>query len=208
MEIISFAFESPLVSSLEKKRFLPQKNDSLYIIIFFSHREENNLQHGRDFFFWPFYSRKCLNKGIKYPRIVWWYRQEINSHLVPMTVFTLIRDFTNIDYSYITNIANYRIIMGISCELFHTRGSWWPFTRVWGTVSLLRSPRFFHSILVDLNNTVVRIVSFHPISNSSIALSKLLRTVPCAPITTGITFTYIFQSFLSSLARSKYLSLF
>ena len=51
-------------------------------------------------------------------------------------------------------------------------------------------------------------VSIHPlISNSSIPLSKLLGIVPNAPITIGITVTFMFHRFLISLGRSKYLSL-
>ena len=49
----------------------------------------------------------------------------------------------------------------------------------------------------------------HPlISNSSSPLINLLGTVPSAPITTDITVTHIFYRHLSSIGRSKYLSLF
>ena len=126
---------------------------------------------------------------------------------------------------------------------FHTSVSWWSFTGVWVTASLLRSPgffwvvificEFFHtnnswwlfievsdikssqesrtllSIPANLNNVAVWMVSILPlISNSSSLSSKLLGTVPRAPTTIGITFTLIFQSFFSSLARSRYLSIF
>ena len=65
------------------------------------------------------------------------------------------------------------------------------------------------SILVDLNNASVRIVSILLlISNSSKLLSKLIGIVPTALTTIGITVNVIFHSFLSSLARSWYLSLF
>ena len=81
-----------------------------------------------------------------------------------------------------------------------------PFTRVWVTISL---PRTLLSILTDLNNTAVWIVSIRPpISNSSRLLSKSLETVPSAPITTDITVTLMFHNYLSSLARSKYLTRF
>ena len=46
------------------------------------------------------------------------------------------------------------------------------------------------------------------ISNSSRPLSKPLRNVLSAPTTVGITVTIIFHSFLSSLAKSKYLFIF
>ena len=58
------------------------------------------------------------------------------------------------------------------------------------------------SILTDLNNAVVWLVSaFHLISKSSNPLSKPLGTILSAPIT-------VIVIFYSSLARSKYLSLF
>ena len=47
-----------------------------------------------------------------------------------------------------------------------------------------------------------------PISKSSSFLSKPLGTVPSALITNGIIVIFMFNSFLSSQARSKYLSLF
>ena len=75
--------------------------------------------------------------------------------------------------------------------------------------SLLWSLGLFFSILGDLNNTVVRMISMHPpISNSSSSFSKLFETVRCAPIIIGITVTLKFYIFLSSRARSKYSSLF
>ena len=50
--------------------------------------------------------------------------------------------------------------------------------------------------------------TYLPISHSSSFLSKPLRTVPITPITIGITVTLMFNSFLSYLVRSKYLSIF
>ena len=66
------------------------------------------------------------------------------------------------------------------------------------------------SILADLSNSLVRMVSACPLlCNSSNPLSKYLGTVPSASIMIGITVTPMFGSFFfSSLARSKYLSLF
>ena len=46
------------------------------------------------------------------------------------------------------------------------------------------------------------------ISNASSFFSKPFRTVPSAPTTIGITITRIFHRLFSSLARSRYLSLF
>ena len=83
-------------------------------------------------------------------------------------------------------------------------------TSSFGILSYNKSPqvsRTFLSILAELNNAVVWMVSAHsPISNSSSSFTKPLRIVPSAPITIGITIT--FHYFFSSLARSKYLPLF
>ena len=63
------------------------------------------------------------------------------------------------------------------------------------------------SIQTDLNNAVLWVVSTRPlISKSSRSFNNLSVTVPRAPI--GITVSWIFHSFFSSLARSRYLSSF
>ena len=62
------------------------------------------------------------------------------------------------------------------------------------------------SILTDRNNAIA-LISL-PFSNSSSPISMRLWTVPCAPITIGVTVSLIFHSFLGSLARSKYFSIF
>ena len=62
--------------------------------------------------------------------------------------------------------------------------------------------RTLRSILADLNNAVVWMVSTHPIiSKSSSPCSSSLVTVPSAPITV----TFMFHSFLSSRPRFSYL---
>ncbi len=64
-------------------------------------------------------------------------------------------------------------------------------------------------ILADLNNVVARMVSTGPlISQFSILGTNPLVTVPSAPITIGITVTFMFHAFFSSLTSSWYLSLF
>ena len=76
----------------------------------------------------------------------------------------------------------------------------------------MKSPqvsRTLLSILGDLNNAVVWMVSTRPlISISSSSYTNILVTVASVPITIGITVTFMFYSFFSSLARSTYLSLF
>ena len=69
--------------------------------------------------------------------------------------------------------------------------------------------RTLFSILADLNNAVVRMVSNCPIiSKSSNPCINPLVTVPRAPITIGINITFTFHSFFNSQARSRYLSFF
>ena len=59
------------------------------------------------------------------------------------------------------------------------------------------------SILVDFNYDVSWIVSIPTlISKSSTSNTNLLVTVPSAPITTGITVTFIFHGYFISLAIS------
>ena len=65
------------------------------------------------------------------------------------------------------------------------------------------------SILADLNNVLVWMFPTCPfISKSSSPSTNPLVTVPSVPITIGITVTFMFHSFFSSLVRSMYLSFF
>ena len=60
------------------------------------------------------------------------------------------------------------------------------------------------SVLADLKNTVIKIVSAHPpISYSSSPFPKAFWIVPSAPITTGITVTFVFHSFYFSYYYSN-----
>ena len=62
------------------------------------------------------------------------------------------------------------------------------------------------SIPTDINNCAFWMVYAHPlISNSFNSFTKPLWIVPSTPIIICITVTFIFHSFFSSLARSKYL---
>ena len=80
------------------------------------------------------------------------------------------------------------------------------------SLSVSKSPqvsRTVLSILTDLNNAVVWIVSVRPpISKSSRPFNNPLVIVPNAPITIGTIVTFMFHSFFNSLARSKFLSFF
>ena len=64
-------------------------------------------------------------------------------------------------------------------------------------------------ILTNLNNAVIWMVFTHVIIfKSSTPFTNRLVTVPSALITISITITFMFHSFFSTLARSRYLSLF
>ena len=80
------------------------------------------------------------------------------------------------------------------------------------SVSKSKSPQVLKTlltILADLSNAVVWIVSACPlISDSFSFLTMTLGAVPGIPIIIGITITFMFHSFFSSLAISKNLSLF
>ena len=72
----------------------------------------------------------------------------------------------------------------------------------------LQVSRTLLSILPDLNNDVVQMVSARPlISNSSSSFTKPLEIVLSSPITIGIIVTFVFHCFLSSLPRFKRLSI-
>ena len=75
-----------------------------------------------------------------------------------------------------------------------------------------KSPHVFRTalkILADLNNIVFWMVSTRVlISSSSSFFNNPFMTLPNASITIGITVTFMFHGFFSSLARSRYLSLF
>ena len=77
------------------------------------------------------------------------------------------------------------------------------------SLSLSLSDSFSLNILANFNNDVVWMVSIFPWISSLLSLfSRSLETVPRARITIGITITFMFHSFFSSLARSRFLSSF
>ena len=80
------------------------------------------------------------------------------------------------------------------------------------SLSNSKSPQVFRTflcILADLNTAVVWMVSTRPLlSKSSSRCTNPLATVPSAPVRIGITVTFRFRNFFSSLARSWYLPLF
>ena len=96
-----------------------------------------------------------------------------------------------------------QLYLHIHCEVFLSTSD----SIVHWSLSDRKSPqvsRTLLSILANLNNAVVWIVSILPlIFNSSSSLFKPLGMVPSAPTTNGIIL--MFHSFLISLTRPKYL---
>ena len=94
-------------------------------------------------------------------------------------------------------------------RIFHISVSWWFFTGVWVTASLLKPPG-----LVSLFWPSSAMLSFgqslpvRQFQSPPGPFSYPLVTVPNVPITIGTIVTFMFHSFFNSLARSRYLFLF
>ena len=72
-----------------------------------------------------------------------------------------------------------------------------------------KDPRTLLSILTDLNDAVVWMVSTCSLFSDSFSLfTTLLGIVPSAQTIIGFRVTFMFHRFFTSLARSRYLSLF
>ena len=93
---------------------------------------------------------------------------------------------------------------------FYISFRWWYFIEVWVTTSLLESPGLFFSILADLHNVVVWMVSTcHLLSKFSSPFNNPPVTVPKAPIIIGIWVTITFHSFsLPKRGQGIYLSFY
>ena len=80
------------------------------------------------------------------------------------------------------------------------------------SLSDIKSPhvsRTLLSIMGNLSNTVIWIVSTYPlISKSSSPFTNRLGIVPSALITISVTLTFVLHNFFSSLVSSKYLLMF
>ena len=87
--------------------------------------------------------------------------------------------------------------------VFHTRVNCWLFAGVWMSLILqwevsssLQDSSQYSDRFYDLNNVVISTVSRCPlISKSSSPCTNPLVAVPSAPITIGITITFMFHSF-------------
>ena len=85
-------------------------------------------------------------------------------------------------------------------RVYHTSVNWWFSTGGWGTGTLLKSPGLF----LVFNNVVLWMIFTHPL----IFKSSTPYTNPFVTIIIGVIVTIMFHNFFSSLARSRYLSLF
>ena len=87
----------------------------------------------------------------------------------------------------------------------------WPLVFHW-SLRDSKSPQIYRSllsILADLNNAVPWMLTTSPLISKSFSLcTNPLVTLPSAPVTIDITVTFMFHSFFSSLAKSRYLSFF
>ena len=82
----------------------------------------------------------------------------------------------------------YKIIIIYSSRVFHISFSWWFFTGVWVTVSLLKSPGLFP---VFWPFSIMLKFGWSPL----VFQFPCLLTVPKAPITIDIIVTFMFHSF-------------
>ena len=98
------------------------------------------------------------------------------------------------------------IIIIYSLRAFHISFSWWSFTGVWVTASLLKSPGLFS--VFWLFSIIVWLVSTRPlISKSSSPFNNPLVTVPKAPITIGIKVSFMFHCFFQIPSKVQVLIL-
>ena len=95
-------------------------------------------------------------------------------------------------------------LASFSCQLFLA-----IFLRFLSHSKFPQVTRTLPSSLVNLCNAINKVVSILPlISKSTVPLFKILGNVPSAPSTIGISLTLMFHNVSSSMARSKYLSIF
>ena len=92
------------------------------------------------------------------------------------------------------------VIIYYVLRVLYTRISWWSFTGVWVTASLLKSLGLF-SVFLPIS-TMLKFYNF------SSLFTNLLGIVPSTLITNGITVTSMFHSIFTSLGSSKYSALF
>ena len=92
------------------------------------------------------------------------------------------------------------LLLLCSFQSSHTSVSWWFLIGVWMTVCLLKSSEPFLGIWPILIMMLFRwspLILFFPSPSDPLTVFR-------TPITTGISVTFMFHTFFSSLARSRY----
>ena len=117
-----------------------------------------------------------------------------------------------VDHFPLSRVFSY-MVFALACRLFlsllgEVFTQTWADGFHWWSLNKSKCPqvsRTLLSILADVYNAVVWMVSTCPVlSNSSCSFGTTLCTVPSAHIITCFTVTFMFRSFCSSLARSRY----
>ena len=108
-----------------------------------------------------------------------------------------------------SSLSPYLIIIIIIYSVFHTSVSRWFLTGNWISACLLNSFRTLLCILVEFDNSVVWIVSSRSlISKSSSPFTNSSVTILSAPITIGITVTFLFRCCFRSYLIILFLSIY
>ena len=109
--------------------------------------------------------------------------------------FTLMREIKRVLYLYKESFIPFSLWLFIPLSLLHNI-SWWFFNRSLSDYNSPQVSRTLPSILANLNNTVVWMVSTCLlISKSSSPFTSPLVTVPSALVTFGLTITFMFIVF-------------
>ena len=137
----------------------------------------------------------------------------ISSKLDDGCCYTFLKTVISIS-AVLIYIYDYKQFLFHSLRIFHTRLSWWSFTRAWGIAKSPQFSRNFLSILADLKNVVVWMVSilslissssklffsrlWRPLEAYQLQLSSASRSCSTAFLFSGkvLAFAYIFTSFI------------
>ena len=110
----------------------------------------------------------------------------------------------NLFSRFLETVPRVQTITGIPLLLFY---SLWIFPLSLSDSKFIQLSRTLLSVLVKIRSAVVCTISILPqISNFPTLFSKFMEILPRAPTTIGIAITFMFNSFFSSLARFRNLS--
>ena len=91
--------------------------------------------------------------------------------LIAINVKSFCYDYYTTAATKTRKIAIIIIIIITPFRVFHTGVSWWFLIKIWMTTSVFKSPGLYLSILTDLNNAIVWMVSTRPLISKSSSLS-------------------------------------